>query len=687
MQTPSVSKEFWVFSGVIFVLLCVGVILQLVVFRNVAPTVERTDVVIQEPTLPVENQGNTLVSGTDTRGEFLLEPNSLWKIYTNIAPVAFEVDWLEIPRFISLADKDIVPEMFSAFEDVEQLRKEFQGGACQYLSPDDTRSDWYCYPYLYEVGTIISGLGWEGRSMYLLFLPQEGMGVTSLPYYVLFDSTSSKKFIVIEPSALTAVQNNSEYTQSIWDTENKLLSRILLGAIPAEILNLPQTNVTPQEIALEDGSGTMLSSRYEYMERTIGSFSGWESRTPYENIFGIYDVSTGKMNPPLRTATRFESKEWGIFYMDRNAFVLNTPGGRRLYEYIPYFLQWPKDQEEKNMYAARYIPEINWTDGRDNVSDTFVLGGTVAIGGCQQGVVPFTNIVTNESWFKVSDLKQVGTTKQKGEPVFTVVNPQEHSYYKQLFAYGFEGSRSMYFSENGIDPTLPESEGGSRLVTQTETEKYAQFLADNPVFFWKDSMGNWRVYQKSKYQSMAECGKPVIYLYPEQTTDVNVQVAPNGGFTETIPEYPKGGWNVKAEPNGALTSYDDGQSYPYLFWEGHASGFEYPKQGFVFAQHEVESGMKDVLARFGMNETEIADFLEFWLPKMIEKPYVFVTFADQRAFEAAAPLKITPKPDSVLRVFMYFEGLDVPRTVEPLSIRPFTRTGFSVVEWGGVLVK
>lgn len=676
---PSVSKEFWMFSGAIFVLLCVGLFLQLVVFRDSAPAVEYAEVLPEEPIMPVvEEQDYKMVAGVDTRGEFLLEPNSLWKVYTNIAPAAFEVSWLETPRFISLSEKNIVPEMFSAFVDVEHLRKEFKSGACRYFSSDDPQDDWYCYPYLYEVGTITSGLGWEGRPMYLLFLPQEGMGVTLNPYYVLFDKTASNKFVVIEPSALPSVQEDSRYTQSVWDTQNNVLSRILLGAIPAEIVNIPEQNILPQEIQLQDGSGVMISSRYEYVERAIGSFGGWESRTPYENLLGIYNVTTGERNPPLRTATRFESKEWGVFYIDRNAFVLNVPGARRIYEYIPYFLQWPKDQEEKQMYAARFIPAINWTDGRSSSTDTYILGGKVMMGGCQHGVVPFSNIITNESWFKVSDLKQVGVTTEKGEPIYAIANPQQHPYYKELFAYGFEGAQ--YVAEDSI-------EIGEKLTRMTEEEKYAQFLADNPVFFWKDSMENWRVYQKSKYQSMAECGKPVIYLYPEQTTDVNVQVAPNGGFTITIPEYPVGGWNVKAEPNGALTSYDDGQSYPYLFWEGHATGFEYPDKGFVFAQDEVESGMKDVLTRFGMNEQEIADFLEFWLPKMVEKPYVFVTFADQRAFEAAAPLKITPKPDSVLRVFMYFEGLDAPRTVEPLMIRPFVRKGFSVVEWGGVLVR
>ncbi|OIO20168.1 MAG: hypothetical protein AUJ37_00985 [Candidatus Magasanikbacteria bacterium CG1_02_41_34] len=195
------------------------------------------------------------------------------------------------------------------------------------------------------------------------------------------------------------------------------------------------------------------------------------------------------------------------------------------------------------------------------------------------------------------------------------------------------------------------------------------------------------MYFKSEYQSLAECGKPVIYLYPEKAMDVNVQVAPNGGFTYTDPVYPESGWFVNATPEGKLYSYSDKASYPYLFWEGHADGFGFSDKGFVFSRDTLEQEMTDLLAKTGLNKQETKDFLEFWLPKMQEKPYVFVTFANQSAFEFSAPLTITPRPDSVLRVFMNFKSLDTYKKVEPLLLRGFERKGFTVVEWGGVLEK
>src|SRR3989338_2791402 len=98
--------------------------------------------------------------------------------------------------------------------------------------------------------------------------------------------------------------------------------------------------------------------------------------------------------------------------------------------------------------------------------------------------------------------------------------------------------------------------------------------------------------KKAKYQSLLECGKPVIYLYPETEQDIHVEVKPNGGFTKTEPLYGTDGWYVRATPESKIYNYTDKQTYPYLFWEGHGSSGDSPKQGFVFARQDVPRKMR-----------------------------------------------------------------------------------------------
>ena len=191
-------------------------------------------------------------------------------------------------------------------------------------------------------------------------------------------------------------------------------------------------------------------------------------------------------------------------------------------------------------------------------------------------------------------------------------------------------------------------------------------------------------FQKSEFLPVAECGKPVIYLYPEQTTKISVNISPKGGFTKTEPEYGNG-WNVLATPNGQLTDISTGIIYPYLFWEGRGGIYTTPTRGFVVAEKDVHNFLVEKLTKLGLNQNEQKDFIEFWEPRMTGAPYFFVTFLGNRSMDEIAPLTISPKPDSVIRILMDFTPLQEPISVEGYDIKTPTREGFTVVEWGGVL--
>lgn len=182
--------------------------------------------------------------------------------------------------------------------------------------------------------------------------------------------------------------------------------------------------------------------------------------------------------------------------------------------------------------------------------------------------------------------------------------------------------------------------------------------------------------------AVAEMGKPVVYLYPTTTQKVSVNVAPTGGISYSEPAIGNG-WQVTANPDGSLLD-TTGKVWPYLFWEGFATTFVTPKEGFVVAKAEVGKFFDEKLATLGLNAKEIADFEEFWLPKMQDKPYYFVTFIPQTTFDSYAPLTVSPKPDTVIRVFFDYKGLDKPAKVTE-QVLPETpaRNGFTVVEWGG----
>lgn len=213
-------------------------------------------------------------------------------------------------------------------------------------------------------------------------------------------------------------------------------------------------------------------------------------------------------------------------------------------------------------------------------------------------------------------------------------------------------------------------------------EEYADIM---PFFYWKDQIGRWLEFTHVDVLPAAECGKPVIYLYPEETMDVDVTVEPRGGFTFTEPAY-NDGWSVTAKPNGQLRNKADGKTYPYLFWEGRGGLYQAPEEFWVVEQKEVKRFLKSTLAQYGLNRQEIADFNEFWVPRMKEAEYYKIGFHGTAVMDEIAPLTVSGGPDSIFRILMDFEELEEPVEANPpKNIVPFERVGFTVVEWGGVI--
>ena len=178
--------------------------------------------------------------------------------------------------------------------------------------------------------------------------------------------------------------------------------------------------------------------------------------------------------------------------------------------------------------------------------------------------------------------------------------------------------------------------------------------------------------------------KPVVYLYPEEETQVTVQLDYAGELTCTYPAY-NGGWTVTASPDGTLTD-GEGQTYSYLYWEGK-DNVEYDfSQGACVAGEDTAAFLEDALSQLGLTRREANEFIVYWLPQMEENPYNLIAFQSD-AYTEAARLTITPTPDTVLRVFMAWKPLEEPVEVPPQELAGPERSGFTVVEWGGCQVK
>lgn len=480
---------------------------------------------------------------------------------------------------------------------------------------------------MYEVGTVNTG-PFRGGKVMLYSYQEEGPVIYPVYYHL--------------------IQQSGKYTLLVKNSDNvqpyaggpQLDSKLVTLNTTEELADLrfPATLTGPKP------RQTLV------LDTTVNALFSTEGLTKVFTAETYGTVYTKQTVSPSYTANVDASLSTTAF-STRNGFYLKAPDGTvRVYKLRPDIIPQSTDA-----YGLSGVPTITWSDGSKN-SDTYNF---TAHGGC--GSINYINVVT-PSLVKIDrDLTKTGTTAQ-GDAIYEFTDSNA-TRLKDFYA-----ATALYNPDTGTTTQL----------------NYVEFTSSHPMVFWVDPFDRLVELTNARFTPLAECGKPVIYLYPETKTDVAVTLQPQGGFSYTEPVYGDG-WQVTAEPNGRLTERRSGKTYPYLFWEGRGGIYTPPTKGFVVARAEVHSFLTDALHRLGLNAQETSDFIAFWEPRMQESPYYRVAFLGRRSMDTLAPLSVRPTPDTVIRVLMDFQPLTQPVTVEPQTLYAPIRRGFTVVEWGGVL--
>ena len=232
----------------------------------------------------------------------------------------------------------------------------------------------------------------------------------------------------------------------------------------------------------------------------------------------------------------------------------------------------------------------------------------------------------------------------------------------------------------GVVTTIPKNTVLTERGVQNNNNNWA-FVEYNGQYGWIQMVTN-----NGETQYIIDypvAAKPVIYLYPEQETDVHVELElTEAELSTTYPKY-NNGWDVTAYPNGTLLNKVDGTHHKYLFWDAVNCRTRYDfSKGFCVAGGDTERFLKEKLTYIGLTEDEMNEFIVYWLPLMEHNKYNLISFQSE-AYTDSAKLNITPTPDSMLRVFMAYVPLEEAIDIEPQQLSTFERKGFTVVEWGG----
>jgi hypothetical protein len=486
----------------------------------------------------------------------------------------------------------------------------------------------------WEVGKIVSGKN-SGNTIILMALYPEGPGGITVARFM--KKTNSQSL-----GLLDRYSNGVDLSVGAGDINTEVLDEYPAYGVTVNSLEYP---------------GVLYSPKGEKMIKA-NDFSVDNVDEKFENIFFRTDLLKKAFTDPVYgdffTTDREKINETNVHSIyAENGFYVKAPDGTfKVYSLAIDFM------------GENNVPNVVWNNGVSNASKYSYQGKT----SCGAGT--YADVADKD--VTMTDLSPAGKTST-GETV-----------------YEFKDKNTQYlkdFYQEDVDyiKNSPEIVEGKKF---TKGMTYDQFIASHTVFFWKDTFGRMVKFLNDDFLvDPGGCGKPVIYLYPEKTERVSVKVDPSGGFTKTEPEYGNG-WDVIADPMSHIKNLADGKKYPYLFWEGKSNEiYNRSNFGFVVERDNLEKLLNEKLSLLGLNQKEVGDFKEYWLPKMLseDKSYYFVTFVPQRKIDELAPLAINPKPDTIIRVLMDYKGLDEKIDAPGYDIKTPVRKGFTAVEWGGML--
>jgi hypothetical protein len=263
--------------------------------------------------------------------------------------------------------------------------------------------------------------------------------------------------------------------------------------------------------------------------------------------------------------------------------------------------------------------------------------------------------------------------------ILAVQNPYKEYYYgKEITTYGFTVKNHPLENKYNVDTNVYFMFSGKECIGEYSIPNNG---STDEIYSINGKTAEEVLEARKRGSTMT--AKPVIYLYPKEKTDINVNLDYQGEITCLYPKYNKDNtWEVTAYPDGRIIDKLDNREYSYLYWEGITDKKYDLSKGFVVKGEDTAEFLYEKLKYLGLTTRESDDFITFWLPKMNKNKYNLVSFQNEE-YTKLAKLNISPAPDSLLRIFMVFKPLDSPIEVQKQELETFNRKGFTVVEWGG----
>jgi hypothetical protein len=296
---------------------------------------------------------------------------------------------------------------------------------------------------------------------------------------------------------------------------------------------------------------------------------------------------------------------------------------------------------------------------------------------------------TDPEWFKKSDVEQLGNFKEMIEKMLAEGKSWDDikKHIQELKDQAASQKDKSTDSQNDAATNmlrnslgLSSGQNGNPQTTNWIIRNGSEFSGQKDSGFTR--IGNTNRPLPDPFALGIPVLKPNIYLYPTTLSLLKVSFPQAQNLTAAIPAYPAdSGWQVQAAPNGRINGL-----YDFLFYEADIKrGFFQKNVAWSVRSARRGADLEKILDLYGFNDQEKADFIAFWTVKLDRNKDYLAYPQETFIINQAMPLNIEPQPQAMHRIWFYFAEKNGQEIPEPGSTEKIRRSGFTVVEWGGMV--
>ncbi len=447
---------------------------------------------------------------------------------------------------------------------------------------------------------------------------------------------------------------------------------------------------TANGLVLKTYDETEQTDIYKYYEIKTGEFS---LENKYTQIYArLGDYLEVESNPHINDDTEQEDYDWDKYWNNYKVHVYDLKTKKEVITETGSILSFDVETRNDKVYIYKHYSGIGETAstiynedykiilknksphewGFDKDNNIYQIDGNKVITTNYQGETISTSkeyieiLHVEEDFIMYHDNQNLYITDEK-EMNLKVMEWKKGYYYHSVISGYFTGE---WLTEVG------KSEGYYFTIEYDKKDASGVEVYFNPET---------KEIKKYELEEIGGYAKPILYLYPEEKTHITINFEKEENLTTTYPKF-KDEWNITAYPNGDL--YDkDGKYYYGLYWEEDSNHKVDFSEGFYVNKDNAIDFLEEKLSIIGLNDKERNEFIMYWLPILEANEHNLVYFELTGERDAFNEIKISPKPDSLLRMAIHVKKVNGKQTIKEQQLETFKRNGFVAVEWGGIAYK